>query len=184
MDSINIKNKGNIYVTSGQMFTSESDKRNREIITKFNNIVSDDDIVIHCGNFGDYSVLKYLNGSKHYIVLGEQEREDMKTMDISFDSFFDILITEYGFSHVYERVLLISTLLDGYICSLHDGCIEIIEPVKDEPTLMRKYMIYVDLNVTDNLPMSREDIMKKFKVLKDSVNKESERNDSINEDKR
>lgn len=77
----------NIYFTSDTHFGAERtlklskrpfnsvSEMNETLITNWNNTVDNDDIVIHCGDFGDYNTIKKLNG-KVILIYGNHEMED------------------------------------------------------------------------------------------------------------
>ena len=51
------------------------DEMNNTIITNWNNIIGTNDIVIHCGDFGEYDFIKQLNG-KVILIYGNYEMKD------------------------------------------------------------------------------------------------------------
>ena len=67
-----------------------------EIIKLWNETVSKDDVVYHLGDFGNYEVLKRLNGEIH-LILGNYERKDILEGKESIDS-----LLAYGFKSVSD----------------------------------------------------------------------------------
>lgn len=56
------------------MYFKDLDEMNKEMIKRWNDVVSDGDTVYHLGDFGDYDFLKYLNGNI-IILEGNYERD-------------------------------------------------------------------------------------------------------------
>ena len=74
------------------------EEMNREIIRRWNNTVSTNDIVYHIGDFGDYEIIKKLNG-KVTLICGNYEKRDFKE---NFQEFRKKLIS-LGFHEVIEN---------------------------------------------------------------------------------
>ena len=64
----------NILMISRQQFKTENEM-NYTIVNNWNNVVTDNDIVYHLGDIGDYDFLKKLNGDIR-IVLGNHDNYD------------------------------------------------------------------------------------------------------------
>ena len=107
----------NLYFTSDQHFgaqrTLELSRRpyktveemNEDIIRKFNSLVTKDDYCIHLGDFGDYDILKRLNGT-HAIIFGNYEHEDVKKLGGDPKVLYEKL-AEVGFSSVTPHHIVI-----------------------------------------------------------------------------
>lgn len=106
-----------LWFTSDQHYDSErtlslskrpfkdTNEMNRYMIEKFNSVVSEDDYCIHLGDFGNYDVVRELNGT-HAIVFGNYEIDDMRKMG-SRKEFFDKL-SNAGFDSVYTHHIVIT----------------------------------------------------------------------------
>lgn len=85
-----------IYFTSDTHFGSQRtlelskrpfnciDEMDNSIINNWNNIVKEDDIVYHLGDFGNYDVSNKLNG-KIYLLLGNYEIKDINDSKITIE---------------------------------------------------------------------------------------------------
>ena len=109
--------KPNVFFTSDTHFgskrTLELSKRpfssveemDTTLINNWNSMIKPNDIVYHLGDFGDYDVLKKLNG-RIFLVLGNYELEEMKKdFDSNYKSYKKQLI-KLGFENVYQNMLL------------------------------------------------------------------------------
>jgi calcineurin-like phosphoesterase family protein len=114
------------YFTSDTHFSSprtlELSKRpfnsvremDRTIISNWNNTVGEEDIVYHLGDFGDYNLRKYLNGSI-VLLLGNYEHDDIRTGKIKHIVEFK----DYGFDSV-SKLSNISVQLFEYMDFIDD----------------------------------------------------------------
>lgn len=75
------------------------DDMNNTLITNWNNIVTNKDIVYHLGDFGDYNFIKYLKGHIR-LVTGNYERKDFEN-GVSVDQ-----LIKLGFESVQDKVNL------------------------------------------------------------------------------
>ena len=83
---INYNNINKIFFTSDTHFGQESKLKRRpyktvkemdeSMINNWNQIVGENDLVIHCGDFGDYSIRDKLNG-KILLICGNYEINDI-----------------------------------------------------------------------------------------------------------
>ena len=71
------------------------------LIDNWNNTVGKDDIVFHLGDFGNYDVIKQLNG-EITLIFGNYERKDIREQfNYNMEAFIDKLL-DIGFYDVYE----------------------------------------------------------------------------------
>ena len=93
----------------------------REIIKNWNKLVKPDDIVYHCGDFGDYEILKKLNG-KVRLIMGNHERKEEMTVN---------QLLEYGFDEVYENETVVDMgEIQFHLCH---------EPSKHDPSMFNLF---------------------------------------------
>ena len=71
-----------------------------QLIDNWNSLVSKNDTVYHLGDFGDYNVVKKLNG-KVILILGNYEYKDRKENYKNFEEFKKFLLS-LGFYEVIE----------------------------------------------------------------------------------
>lgn len=74
-----------------------------EIIRRWNKEVTPDSIVYHLGDFGNYDILKFLNGNIH-LILGNYEYKEMENLGITKHDYKNWLLDK-GFSGVYDNLL-------------------------------------------------------------------------------
>lgn len=112
----------NIFFTSdthfsqkGKMRTKETDmnmpvdQRDHEYIKKWNSVVGKGDIVYHLGDFGNYEILKQLNG--HVILIcGNYEHEEFNNK--TFPEFKKKML-RYGFKDVFKDNLVLDKSIFG-----------------------------------------------------------------------
>lgn len=72
-------------------------KMNTEIIDNWNDVVSDNDLVYHLGDFGDFSKREYLNGE----IILIKGNYDMDIPDSTFSSVVDSLVLDKMFLNHY-----------------------------------------------------------------------------------
>lgn len=72
------------------------------IISQWNKAVRKNDIVFHLGDFGNYNILKKLNG-KIILILGNYEQKDMQTNFNNSFSLYKKYLKKQGFSAVFEK---------------------------------------------------------------------------------
>lgn len=70
------------------------EEMDKDLIEKWNKIVKPDEDVYHLGDFGNYSILKHLNGKIH-LILGNYERKDIEEGKITIQG-----LLELGFASV------------------------------------------------------------------------------------
>lgn len=74
------------------------EEMNKEIIKRWNNKVGQNDIVYHMGDFGDYEIIRHLNG-KVTLICGNHEKADYRK---DFEGFKKRLL-KLGFADVVEE---------------------------------------------------------------------------------
>ena len=79
---------------------------NDELINNWNNVVAEDDIVYHLGDFGDYTIIKQLKG-RVVLVYGNYERRDEKLINNLKDELLNM-----GFYKVIESGILVENMTD------------------------------------------------------------------------
>ena len=84
--------------------TQEMDEK---MINNWNKVVGKDDIVYHLGDFGNYDVLKKLNG-KITLILGNYEQNALKTDFKGNFLEFSTYLKKIGFCDVIEDHLILS----------------------------------------------------------------------------
>ena len=106
--------RDSVYGTSTGF--SRIDRMNDEIMYHHNVRVSNNDIVFHLGDFGDYKFSKYLNGD-HILILGNYEEKDIaEKFNNDINAFSTLLTTEYGFIDVLERYVIdTQSIFGGYL---------------------------------------------------------------------
>ena len=90
---------------SKRPFKSVSEMNN-ELINNWNNVVAEDDIVYHLGDFGDYTIIKQLKG-RVVLVYGNYERRDEKLINNLKDELLNM-----GFYKVIESGILVENMTD------------------------------------------------------------------------
>lgn len=132
-----------IYFTSdthfGSQRTLELSKRpftsveemDRVMIDNWNSVVGKDDIVYHLGDFGNYDIIKQLNG-KVRLIYGNYETEDLKNRPSLLDELKELgFDCQYPFDDMYIQKCVID--VDGYeICMAHKPTSVIHENAKDK----------------------------------------------------
>lgn len=90
------------------------------IVDRWNNVVGENDIVYHLGDFGDYDVIERLNG-KINLILGNYELNDIKDGKITEDE-----LIEKGFYSLQDSVILdIDDIGKVYLTHKPNDCIDI-----------------------------------------------------------
>lgn len=146
-----------------------------EYIVKCHNLkVSNDDIVIHNGDFGNYDIVKQLNGT-HILRLGNYEIDDIeKKYGGDFKKFvFDMV--DRGFTEViHNNISYITITIDGeevLMAMTHkpEDC------DKDEFNLfahihgrqkVKRYGLDVGVDANHFFPMSEDDIAFTYTAIK------------------
>ncbi len=107
-----------IYFTSDTHFGSErtlqtscrpfkdTKEMDEAIIKNWNDIVKNEDEVYHLGDFGNYAIIKKLNG-KITIILGNYEQNDLKTNFKGNFSEFSNFLKELGFYNVVDKSMVL-----------------------------------------------------------------------------
>jgi calcineurin-like phosphoesterase family protein len=92
-------NHRNIISYTNRPFASV-DEMNEEMIRRWNEVVTDEDIVYHDGDFGFGkgldSILDRLNGKAIYLIKGNHDRPMKLVNKIGFVDIFDALVVEDG----------------------------------------------------------------------------------------
>ncbi len=84
------------------------DEMNKELIKRWNNKVAPNDIVYHLGDFGDYEIIKQLNG-RVTLVCGNHEKGDYRK---DFEDFKQRLL-KLGFADVVEEGMYLDKSILG-----------------------------------------------------------------------
>ena len=131
---INLTGKENIYFTSdthfGQQRTLELSRRpftcieemDRTMMANWNSIVGKDDIVIHLGDFGNYDMVKQLNGNI-YLILGNYERKDIKEGKITLGKLHELgfkAISKPEVNRLYAKFTDSECNKDLYVAMMHE----------------------------------------------------------------
>ena len=106
------------------------------IINNWNNTVNEADTVYHLGDFGNYDVIKKLNG-KVFLIIGNYEQKDIENTYKREDDFKAIMINR-GFYDVYSSIFSkwFNTQNKDY-----------------EPKHIHLYMAHEPLQIKDNMIM-------------------------------
>lgn len=129
------------------------------LVKNWNSVVSKKDIVYHLGDFGDYNVIKRLNG-KVYLICGNHEK---LAKGETFEQFRQKL-KELGFADVYREGLMLDKKIFGVDVYMNHfpartkpgiinffGHVHSLKPVK-------KMGINVAANYHKGVPISRKDM--------------------------
>lgn len=81
------------------------------IIKNWNSVVSKKDIVYHLGDFGNYKMIKRLNG-KVNLICGNHEIADMEKMGLSFEQ-FKARLRKMGFYNVFKEGVMLDKKVFG-----------------------------------------------------------------------
>ncbi len=81
------------------------------IIKNWNSVVSKKDIVYHLGDFGNYELIKRLNG-KVNLICGNHEISDMEKLGLTFEQFKDKL-KKLGFANVFKEGIFLNKKVFG-----------------------------------------------------------------------
>ena len=105
--------KKTVYFTSDTHFSSDRalelskrpfldvDDMDLKLIEKWNNTVKPCDVLIHCGDFGDYSKIKYLNGKEINLLFGNYEYKEIG--NTSSKEYAEMLKAEYRFDKIFIK---------------------------------------------------------------------------------
>lgn len=111
----------------GSVLNTPVERMTTSLIEKHNEVVGENDLVFHLGDFGDYRYAKDLKGY-HVLILGNYEYKDIKDEYAdSFDKFRDVLVKNYNFIDVIpdydidskELDNIFSKSLTNEICEIH-----------------------------------------------------------------
>ena len=101
-----------VYFTSDTHFSSwrtlelsrrpfrNIDEMDEVLIENWNRLIRKDDVVFHLGDFGNYEMIKYLNGKIH-LVIGNYERDDIDNRFRGNERVFTKYLTDLGFSSIW-----------------------------------------------------------------------------------
>ena len=141
-----------------------------EMVKNWNSVVSKKDIVYHLGDFGDYEVIKRLNG-KVYLICGNHE---ILKKGQSFEEFRQEL-KDLGFADVYQEGLMLDKKVFGvdvymnhYPSKTKDGIVNFFGHVHTLKPLKRMG-INVAANYHKNTPISKKDMEFFIKFVSDNT---------------
>lgn len=158
------------FIHDGKADTELMDKT---LIENFNSVVTDDDITIHIGDFGDRKNVKKLNGD-HVLILGNYEIDEMDEYNKNGGNYvkWKDSILDDGFKD-YTRVLYIlhGTFKIGclenlgiYVCHKPSACVKTQRLVYNlfghihEKRKIAKYGLNVGVDGNFFFPYSVEDV--------------------------
>ena len=98
------------------MYFKDVKEMDKEMIKRWNETVSDNDIVYHLGDFGDYEVAKKLNG-KIILLFGNYERDDKYSLTEDQARYFYHVIDEYA---MYIDIEPVRRLTNEYLMAVHE----------------------------------------------------------------
>lgn len=136
---------------------SSVEEMNRDIICKWNSVVSPNDIVFHLGNFGFgtqmelASIFKQLNGRK-YLVMGNHDYKAGK-------KYYE----EIGFNGVYKEYILANIVFSHYPKKIKAGQINIyghIHNAKPEKWYDDRDHVCVSVEKINYIPIKLNDLLK------------------------
>ena len=81
---------------------SSTEEMDDYMVEMYNKLVQPDDICYHLGDFGDYDMVKYLNG-KVILIMGNYERKDCELNFNNDINAFKKYLMDKGFYNVYEN---------------------------------------------------------------------------------
>lgn len=123
------KKSKNIYFTSDTHFGSEralllsrrpfesTSEMDSTMVSNFNSMCGENDIIIHLGDFGDHNTVSLLK-AKIILIMGNYEVQEMKELQLSFTEYRRHLIDVYGYADVLDDTPL---LINGqYYLLIHD----------------------------------------------------------------
>lgn len=141
-----------------------------EMIKNWNSVVSKKDIVYHLGDFGDYNIIKRLNG-KIYLICGNHE---ILKKGQSFEDFRQKL-KDLGFADVYQEGLILDKKVFGqeiymnhYPSKTKEGMVNFFGHVHTLKPLKRMG-INVAANYHKNTPISKKDMEFFIKFVSDNT---------------
>ena len=99
-------------VRSKEFKLSSTEKTDHEYIKRWNSVVGEDDTVYHLGDFGNYNIIKKLNG-QIILICGNYERDDIKLKyNNDFEKFKKYLLS-LGFKDVVKDGLILDKNILG-----------------------------------------------------------------------
>lgn len=141
-----------------------------EMVKNWNSVVSKKDVVYHLGDFGDYNIIKRLNG-KVYLICGNHEA--LKKGQ-NFEDFRQKL-KDLGFADVYQEGLILDKKIFGqeiymnhYPSKTKEGMVNFFGHVHTLKPLKRMG-INVAANYHKNTPISKKDMEFFIKFVSDNT---------------
>ncbi len=95
---------------------SEMDSK---IISNWNEVVTNEDRVMHLGDFGDYKNIKFLNG-KVSLICGNYEMKDIKESFNGNKKKFKLYLLDLGFEEVFFGDVSVSSKKLGNFYACHE----------------------------------------------------------------
>lgn len=152
-----------------------------QMIENWNNVVRDNDVVYHLGDFGDYDAINELNG-KVVLLTGNYERKDIITnFNDNFNNFKNHLLNK-GFYNVLNHNQLPIQYSNRIILCSHEPSKLPLEYDRDtdihlfghihEKQMIKRRGINVGVDCHDFTPISLDTILFYDNALKNHYNEE------------
>ena len=148
-----------VIFTANQNFNYDPLPEDRDKITNFNTVVNNNDVVFHCGNFGNPKMVKYLNGLNHFLIL---DKNDLTWSKDTLDCFDDVFIAPVYISLQKYTIKCLPHFIEKTIK---------YNEIADNIAHTEKYQIEVDVNINNNRPLISteiEEILKNLITRKES----------------
>lgn len=140
------------------------------IIKCHNEVVEKGDIVINVGDFGDWEILKHLNGT-HYLIFGNYEEEELKKKwNNDIVSFRNFLIRDVGFQGIFTKSFTIP-ISDSKSATSQDVMVNITHKPEDcikdqmnifghihEKCKIKRYGVNCGVDANHFYPISADDV--------------------------
>ena len=185
-------NKSKIFFTSDTHFGAERtlklskrpfnsvEEMDKIMIDNWNNTVGKDDIVFHLGDFGNYDVIKQLNG-KVYLIFGNYEFKDMNTKFNNKNEFISYLF-DLGFYDVYYDTCLNYKIDNNLIVMSHEPSKLSKEFIKDtdihlfghihEKQMIKRFGLNVGMDCHNFKPIDLDTVLFYDNALKNFYDEE------------
>lgn len=143
------------------------------MIRNWNSRVSPNDVVYHLGDFGNYDVMKYLNGNVT-LVTGNYEKDEQNVSGLGMIDFYDHLILDYGFKGVSFKSVQIEIPGIGDVVLTHEPLDAKAEKDVDFSLFghihgrqrMKRYGMDIGVDANYFRPTSEEEIIFYYEAIK------------------